>query len=120
MDPNDSSKLFAIVQPMLVYTGLVEQLQRFFKFSKGSGTTKELEGDGGGLERWEVVMKERLVNVKEMVGFSKELLSWLEDMTSAVDLQEAFDVMGALGDALSGGFSSCEDFVQAAIIAGKN
>ena len=122
-DPNDGSKLFAIVQPMLVYTGLVEQLQQFFKLSKGSGTAaakKELDGDSGGLERWEVVMKEKLVNVKEMVGFSKDLLAWLEDMTSAADLQEAFDVMGALGDALSGGFSRCEDFVQAAILAGKS
>ncbi|KAJ0989688.1 hypothetical protein J5N97_008044 [Dioscorea zingiberensis] len=124
---NDSTKLFAIVHPMLVYTGLIEQLQQFFKLHKGSssiGGSKDSEGDDGsngkGLERWEVVMRERLVNVKEMVGFSKEMLSWLEDMTSAVDLQEAFDVMGALGDVLSGGFSRCEDFVQAAILAGKS
>lgn len=120
LGPNDSSKLFAIIQPMLVYTGLVEQLQRFFKPSKAAGGKKELEGDSGGLERWEVVMKEKLLNMKEMVGFSKELLSWLEDMTSAADLQEAFDVMGALEDALSSGFPSCEEFVQAAVLAGKS
>lgn len=121
-DPNDRSKLFAIIQPMLVYTGLVEQLQQFFKFSRGSGTVAKSEsvGESGGLEKWEVVMRERLLNTKEMVGFSKELLTWLEDMTSAADLQEAFDVMGVLGDAVSGGFSSCEDFVQAAIVAGKS
>ncbi|XXG55217.1 hypothetical protein AAC387_Pa03g2931 [Persea americana] len=122
--------LFSIIQPMLVYTGLIEQLQRFFKVNKSAnvvtkkaeGTSRESEGEDGdnNLEGWEVVMKERLVNVKEMVGFSKELLSWLEDMTSAVDLQEAFDVIGALGDALSGGFTQCEDFVQAAIAAGKS
>ncbi|ONK55020.1 uncharacterized protein A4U43_UnF8510 [Asparagus officinalis] len=112
---SDTSNLFPIVQPMLVYTGLVEQLQSFFKVKKGS-----VEGEAEGLERWEVVMKEKLSNVKEMVGLSKELLSWLEEMSSVVDLQEAFDVMGALGDALSGGFSSCEEFVRAAIVAGKS
>lgn len=112
---SDTSNLFPIVQPMLVYTGLVEQLQRYFKVKKGS-----VEGEVDGLERWEVVMKEKLSNVKEMVGLSKELLSWLEEMSSVVDLQEAFDVMGALGDALSGGFSSCEEFVRAAIVAGKS
>ncbi|KAG0465973.1 hypothetical protein HPP92_020137 [Vanilla planifolia] len=99
-DTDDSHKVFGVLQPMLVYTGLIEQLQRFFKLSKGAKET----GDGlsGGIERWEVTMKEKLLDVKEMVSFAKELLSWLEDMTSAADLQEAFDVMGALGDALSG------------------
>lgn len=126
-DLNDSKKLFAIIQPMLVYAGLIEQLQQFFKVNQASSgaSSKGLsggdEGDSGnGLERWEIVMKERLVNMKEMVGFSKEMLSWLEDMTSATDLQDAFDVMGVLGDALSGGFSRCEDFVHAAVLAGKS
>ncbi|XP_058115199.1 auxin transport protein BIG [Magnolia sinica] len=122
------NNLFSIIQPMLVYTGLIEQLQRFFKVNKSAdavagrakGATGEVSDAVDGLEAWEVMMKDRLVNVKEMVGFSKELLSWLEDMTSALDLQEAFDVMGALGDALSGGFSRCEEFVQAAIAAGKS
>lgn len=123
-------KLFSIIQSMLVYTGLIEQLQRFFKVYKSAnvvtkkpeGTSGESEGEDGNnnLEVWELVMKERLVDVKEMVGFSKELLSWLEDMTSAVDLQEAFDVMGALSDVLSSGFTRCEDFVQAAIAGGKS
>ncbi|XP_077214481.1 auxin transport protein (BIG) [Tasmannia lanceolata] len=122
------NNLFPIVQSMLVYTGLVEQLQRFFKVSSKSasgvakraeGTSAESEGDAA-LEGWEVVMKERVVNVKEMVGFSKELLAWLEEMNSAADLQEAFDIMGALSDVLSGGFSRCEEFVQAAIVAGKS
>ncbi|KAJ6819607.1 auxin transport protein BIG [Iris pallida] len=124
MDPNDSSKLFPIVQPMLVYTGLVEQLQKFFKLGKGSSAAGEgAKGSEGGetgvLEKWEVVMKERLLNMKEMAGFSKELLSWLEDMTSSADLRESFDVMGAQSDVLSGGFADCEDFVRAAIVAGK-
>ncbi|XWS75634.1 hypothetical protein CRYUN_Cryun01aG0107800 [Craigia yunnanensis] len=118
-------ELLSIVRPMLVYTGLIEQLQQIFKVKKSSslasikaeGTSTGSEGEG--LEGWEVVMKERLLNLKEMLGFSKELLSWLDDMTSASDLQEAFDIIGALGDVLSGGFSRCEDFVQAAIAAGK-
>ncbi|XVF31619.1 hypothetical protein REPUB_Repub17cG0006900 [Reevesia pubescens] len=117
--------LLSIVRPMLVYTGLIEQLQQIFKVKKSSNSASIIgEGistisEGEGLEGWEVVMKERLLNVKEMLGFSKELLSWLNDMISASDLQEAFDIIGALGDVLSGGFSRCEDFVQAAIAAGK-
>ncbi|XP_068642658.1 auxin transport protein BIG [Aristolochia californica] len=122
-DSSDETNLFQIILPMLVYTGLIEQLQKFFKVNKAGnlaqgrtgGTNTESEGD----ERWEVAMKERLVNVKEMVGFSKELLSWLEDMASASDLQEAFDVMGALGEVLSGGFTHCEEFVQSAIGMGN-
>ncbi|EOY03818.1 Auxin transport protein (BIG) isoform 1 [Theobroma cacao] len=121
-------ELLCIVRPMLVYTGLIEQLQQYFKVkktsrslasSKGEGSSTGGEGEGEGLEGWEVVMKERLLNVKEMLGFSKELVSWLDEMTSASDLQEGFDIIGALGDVLSGGYSKCEDFVQAAIAAGK-
>ncbi|GMI69029.1 BIG, LOW PHOSPHATE-RESISTANT ROOT 1, DARK OVER-EXPRESSION OF CAB 1, TRANSPORT INHIBITOR RESPONSE 3 [Hibiscus trionum] len=123
---SSGEELLSIVRPMLVYTGLIEQLQQIFKVKKSSITTVKgkAEGtstgtEGEGLEAWEVVMKERLLNVKEMLGFSKELLSWLDDMNSATDLQEAFDIIGALGDVLSGGFTQCEDFVQAAIAAGK-
>lgn len=102
---------------MLVYTGLIEQLQRFFKLTKASNK-ESLEGNTE-MERWEIVMKERLVSVKEMVIFSKEFLSYLEDLISAVDLLEAFDLMGALGDVLSAGFSNCEAFVNAAISSGN-
>ncbi|XAR51615.1 Ubiquitin--protein ligase [Bertholletia excelsa] len=122
--------LLPVIQPMLVYTGLIEQLQQFFKVKKqGDATSIQPEGsskesggedDGGSLEGWEVVMRQRLLNVREMVGFSRELLSWLEDMTSASDLQEAFDTIGMLRDVLSGGFTRCEDFVHAAINSGKN
>lgn len=125
MDLNDSKKLFSIVQPMLIYTGLIEQLQQFFKLSKRSTaiSSEPAEGDStttSGLERWEIIMNERMVNMKEMLRFSEDLLSWLEEMTTATDLQEAFDVMGALRDALSGGVSRCEDFVHAAILSGKS
>lgn len=129
-ETSGSNDLLSIIQPMLVYTGLIEQLQRFFKVKKPSstattqtqGTSKDMEGEDESkkLEAWEMVMKERLVNVKEMVGFSKELLSWLDDMISAADLQEAFDILGVLSDVLSGGVTSCEDFVRAAIDSGKN
>lgn len=122
--------LLSIVRPILVYTGLIEQLQQFFKVKKSAnvtpikveGTSKGPEGDteeSGSLEGWEVVMKDRLFNIKEMVSLSKELLSWLDDMSSASDLQEAFDVIGVLADVLSGGFPRCEDFVQHAINSGK-
>ncbi|CAN6173744.1 unnamed protein product [Urochloa humidicola] len=120
-DTSENKKLFTIVQPMLVYTGLIEQLQQFFKKGKSSGTSKSGEKDGssGGLEKWEIQMNEKLGNMKEMVGLSKDLLSWLEDMTSSDDLQEAFDVMGALADVFSSGHATCEDFVRAAIHAGR-
>lgn len=123
-----SIELFPTIQPMLVYTGLIEQLQRFFKVKKSSvttmqtqGTSKNVEDDDESrkLEAWEVVMKERLLNVKEMADFSSELLSWLDDMASATDFQEAFDVLGVLSGVLSG-FNRCEDYVHAAISGGKN
>lgn len=120
------NNLLSILQTMLVYTGLIEQLQRFLKVKRSGNpegsSSKEVigEDESESLEAWEVVMKERLLNVREMVGFSKELLSWLENMTSVSDLQEAFDVIGVLGDVISGGFTRCEEFVQAAINAGKS
>ncbi|KAJ3693241.1 hypothetical protein LUZ60_008721 [Juncus effusus] len=107
----DSEKLFSLIQPMLVYTGLIEQLQRFFKVNK----KLEVKEEGLGLERWEVVMRERMGQMREMVGFSKEMVEWLKEMMTSADLQEAFDVMGALEDVFSKGFKSCEDFVKAAI-----
>jgi len=88
-----------------------------------SSSSKESGGgevEGGSLEGWEVVMREKLLTVREMVGFSREVLTWLEDATSASDLQEAFDVIGVLADVLSGGFARCEDFVYAAINGGKS
>ncbi|CAI9109909.1 OLC1v1009837C1 [Oldenlandia corymbosa var. corymbosa] len=117
-------ELLQLIQPMLVYTGLIEQLQHFFKVKKSSQAqvlpkALEVEDENRKLELWEVVMKERLLNVKEMLGFSKELLSWLDEVTSATDLQEAFDISGMLSDVLSGGFTRCEDFVNAAISSGR-
>ncbi|XP_008230303.1 PREDICTED: auxin transport protein BIG [Prunus mume] len=124
-----ADELLSVIRPMLVYTGLIEQLQRFFKVQKsgnlsltrteGTSTASEGEDDSGSLEGWEVVMKERLLNVKEMVDFSKELLLWLDEMSSSSDLQEAFDIIGVLADVLSGGITNCEDFVRAAINAGR-
>ncbi|KAK7374677.1 hypothetical protein VNO80_08114 [Phaseolus coccineus] len=122
--------LLDIIRPMLVYTGLIEQLQHFFKVKKsasatpartdGASYTTEGEDESGNLECWEVVMTERLLNVKELLGFPNEMLSWLDDINSAEDLQEAFDIVGVLAEVLSGGFTRCEDFVQAAINAGKS
>ncbi|KAI9082875.1 hypothetical protein K1719_035205 [Acacia pycnantha] len=132
-ETRQSEDLLSITRPMLVYTGLIEQLQQFFKVKKpavrtegttssaaAAATTTEGEEESGNLENWEVVMKERLLNVKELLGFSKEMLSWLDDMNSASDLQEAFDIVGLLADVLSGGFTRCDDFVQASINAGKS
>ncbi|KAG8384569.1 hypothetical protein BUALT_Bualt04G0131400 [Buddleja alternifolia] len=126
-ETSEPDELFSTVQPMLMYTGLIEQLQSYFKVRKSStvekrGGSKETEGEEESkkLEGWEVVMKEKLLNVKEMVGFSKELLSWLEDMSSATDLQESFDIIGALSDVLDSGYSRCEDFVYASIDLGKS
>lgn len=107
--------LLSIIRSMLVYTGLIEQLQRFLKKPSPASLSEGEEG----LERWEVSMKERLLNMKEMVGLTKELLTWLDEMNSVDDLQEAFDVIGCLSDVLSGGSTRCEDFVNNAINAGK-
>ncbi|KAG6408148.1 hypothetical protein SASPL_131151 [Salvia splendens] len=116
-DGSGSDELFSNIQPMLVYIGLIEQLQRCLKVRKSS--TVQTRGAGGEDEStWEAVMKERLMNVKDMVAFSKELLSWLEDITSASDLQESFDIIGALSDVLASGYTRCEDFVYASINLG--
>ncbi|KAK4765976.1 hypothetical protein SAY87_007618 [Trapa incisa] len=129
-EPEGADELLSIIRPMLVYTGLIEQLQCHLKKSTGAAaaglkaarmTSASSEaGVEESMEGWETVMKERLFSMKEMMGFSKELLSWLDDMSSITDLQEAFDVIGALADVLSGGFSRCEDFVKAAISAGRS
>lgn len=115
-------ELLSIVKPMLVYTGMIEQLQQFFKPKKPAQVEpnkKEGTSSGVELEPWEIVMKEKLLNVKDMVGFSKELISWLDDINSATDLQEAFDIVGVLADVLSGGVSQCDEFVRSAIVAGN-
>ncbi|KAI4352365.1 hypothetical protein L6164_006625 [Bauhinia variegata] len=127
-EPGHNDELLSIIKPMLVYTGLIEQLQNFFKVKKSASAAASVRTEGtstgddesGNLEGWEVVMKERLLNVKELLGFSKEMLSWLDDMNSASDLQEAFDIVGVLADVLSVGFTQCEDFVNAAINSGKS
>lgn len=128
VETGQNGELLSIIRPMLVYTGLIEQLQHFFKVKKssslsvraeGTSTRTEGEDESGNLESWEMVMKERLLNVKELLVFSKEMLSWLDEMNSASDLQEAFDILGVLADVLSGGFTRCDDFVHAAINAGK-
>lgn len=128
-EQKQNDDLLSIIRPMLVYTGLIEQLQHFFKVKKLASTapmktegpsSAEGEDESNNLEGWEVLMKERLLNVKELLGFPKEMLSWLDEMNSADDLQEAFDIVGVLADVLSGGFTRCEDFVMAAINAGKS
>ncbi|CAD5321836.1 unnamed protein product [Arabidopsis thaliana] len=111
-------ELLSIVKPMLVYTGMIEQLQQLFKPKKPvhiEPIKKEGTSSGVELEPWEIVMKEKLVNVKEMVGFSKELISWLDEINSATDLQEAFDIVGVLADVLSEGVTQCDQFVRSAI-----
>lgn len=120
----DKEQLFTVVQPMLIYTGLVDQLQRYLKL--GAVRSQKLDsvqeesskGEGSSVhvvpEPWEVAMKEKLLDIKSMLGFSNKLLEWLVEMQGAEDLQEAFDVMGALADALAS-HSSCEEFIKDAI-----
>ncbi|XP_024544363.1 auxin transport protein BIG [Selaginella moellendorffii] len=121
-----SEQLFSILQPMLVFIGIIDQLQRFFKSRSGSvvanrsssGSSSSSSAGGttdDGTEAWEATMKEKLRDVSAMLAFSKDLLEWLEDMQSSADLQEALDVMGALGDAFSAGFSSCDEFFRDAL-----
>ncbi|ESQ49882.1 hypothetical protein EUTSA_v10019869mg [Eutrema salsugineum] len=116
------AELLSIVKPMLVYTGMIEQLQQFFKPKKPAQVDqnkKEGTSSGVELEPWEIVMKEKLLNVKEMIAFSKELISWLDDINSATDLQEAFDIVGVLADVLSGGVTQCDEFVRSVIDVGN-
>lgn len=129
-ETGQSDELLSIIRPMLVYTGLIEQLQQFFKVKKSASATSagtsgvpsatDGEDESGKHEGWELLMKERLLNVKELLGFPKEMQSWLDEINSASDLQEAFDIVGVLPEVLSGGFTRCEDFVQAAINGGKS
>ncbi|KAE9590312.1 hypothetical protein Lal_00028044 [Lupinus albus] len=129
-ETGQNNELLSIIRPMLVYTGLVEQLQHFFKVKKstsaasgrteGDSSATQGEDESGTLEGWEIVMKDRLLNVKQLLGFSKEMVSWLDEMSCASDLQEAIDIAGVLPEVFSGGFTQCEDFVHAAINAGKS
>ena len=113
----DKEQLFSVVRPMLTYCGLIDQLQRYFK--SGGMRPKLMESSAsqegvsvhGGLESWEIRMRERLHDIKAMLGLSKELLEWLDDMQTAEDLQEAFDVMG---DPLPSN-SACEEFILSSI-----
>jgi E3 ubiquitin-protein ligase UBR4 len=117
--------LFKVIQPMLVYVGLVEQTQRFLKSSSSKAREVEVkimdeckeEGAATriGIESWEVTMKERVRDVSTMLVFAKEILEWVEEMQGASDVQEALDIMGVLGDVLSSSCTSCEDFVRNAI-----
>lgn len=132
-------QLFTVVQPMLVFVGLVDQMQQFLK-GGGGGIVKVRDvaadkddrksshaaadgtkDDGSvhcGIEAWETSLKDRLHDVGAILGFAKDMLEWLEEMQGAQDIQEALDVMGALGDALTGS-KSCEDFVRDAIASGQ-
>jgi hypothetical protein len=42
---------------------------------------------------------------------AQELLSWLQDMEAADDLQEAFDIAELLSDVLTDGTTSADQFV---------
>jgi E3 ubiquitin-protein ligase UBR4 len=65
-DPDEGKRLFAIVRSMLVYTGLIEQLQQFFKKGKkSSGSSNSSEKDEGS-SQWEATMKERMSNVPQI------------------------------------------------------
>ncbi|KAL2641590.1 hypothetical protein R1flu_009177 [Riccia fluitans] len=126
-------QLFTVVQPMLVYVGLIDQMQLFLK--SGSTKTREpvdkedrktsnsesVKDEGSvlsGVEPWETTMKDRLRDVSAMLGFAKDLLEWLEEMQGSQDIQEAFDVAQILEDGLSR-HTSCEDFVRDAIASSQ-
>eukprot|EP00246_Nothoceros_aenigmaticus_P013242 TRINITY_DN4479_c0_g3_i1.p1 TRINITY_DN4479_c0_g3~~TRINITY_DN4479_c0_g3_i1.p1 ORF type:complete len:905 (+),score=186.28 TRINITY_DN4479_c0_g3_i1:47-2716(+) len=146
------SQLFMVLHPMLVYIGLVDRMQHYFKkgslVAKPSGRTgdqadpsrdleqrrsstpgvSETSGSAeapaasslSGIEPWEAIMKEKLRDVSSMLALAKDLLEWLEEMQNVDGVQEALDVMGALGDAFAGGCASCDDFVCDAINTGSN
>ncbi|KAG6555165.1 hypothetical protein Mapa_003204 [Marchantia paleacea] len=126
--------LCTVVQPMLVYVGLVDQMQQFLKSGSAksrepvdkedrkSSNSENFKDEGSvhcGIEPWETSLKDRLRDVSAMLGFAKDMLEWLEEMQGSQDIQEAFDIMGALGDALSGSHTSCEDFVRDAIASSQ-
>ncbi|KAL5723156.1 RING-type E3 ubiquitin transferase [Ranunculus cassubicifolius] len=95
-------------KPMLVYIGLIEQLQRFFKLDVSGDTTSGKVG-------WEVIMTQKLDNVKELLDYSKKLLVWLDEMMSAKKLKQVFKIMGLSPNMDFGRFSNYGDFVRDAI-----
>ncbi|KAL3677862.1 hypothetical protein R1sor_020818 [Riccia sorocarpa] len=126
-----TEQLFTVVQPMLMYVGLVDQMQQFLKSGSTKGresadredrkASESLKDDGSvlsGVEPWETTMKNRLRDVSAMLNFAKDLLEWLEEMQGSQDIQEAFDVAQILGDGLSS-HTSCEDFVRDAIASSQ-
>jgi E3 ubiquitin-protein ligase UBR4 len=59
-------------------------------------------------------VRERLRDLPAMSEWSKETLEWLEDVETSEDFLELFDSMELLGDVLTDGTSSADEFVEEA------
>ncbi|XP_078439464.1 auxin transport protein (BIG) [Wolffia australiana] len=109
----DESVLFPLLKPILVYLALIDRLQRFFKLPLAAAAAVATEEQDE--ENWERTMQARLGNVNEMVGLSKELLPWLEEMASVEDLQAVLSAVGMHSDVLAAGYPHCLAFILDAI-----
>ena len=59
-------------------------------------------------------VRERLRDLPAMSEWCKETLEWLEDVETSEDFLELFDSMELLGDVLTDGTSSADEFVEEA------
>eukprot|EP00238_Polyblepharides_amylifera_P009841 CAMPEP_0196584786 /NCGR_PEP_ID=MMETSP1081-20130531/48461_1 /TAXON_ID=36882 /ORGANISM="Pyramimonas amylifera, Strain CCMP720" /LENGTH=139 /DNA_ID=CAMNT_0041906129 /DNA_START=166 /DNA_END=585 /DNA_ORIENTATION=- len=115
MAQTDSEDLLEKNRAMLIFFGLVEQIQQALKKGAREDQTRStVQEEGAPEDPWVIHMQKRLMDVPAMLVLSEHLLSSLQEMEEATDLQEMFDVMEVLPDVLSGGCSSCEEFVNEA------
>ena len=56
-------------------------------------------------------VRSKLRDLPAMMECAKEVLEWLEEVDDAEDAMELFDIMECLGDVLSEGTESADDFV---------
>ncbi|KAK3280427.1 hypothetical protein CYMTET_11725 [Cymbomonas tetramitiformis] len=111
------ARLLAETRPMLLFFGVIEQLQQALK-PRATGAGREdpqLVQEGNPDEPWVAAMHSKLQNISEMLQVSDRMLEFVEEIESATDLQEAFDIMEVLRDVLEDGCSSSVEFVQSCI-----
>uniref|UniRef100_A0A7S1X4P1 E3 ubiquitin ligase UBR4 C-terminal domain-containing protein n=1 Tax=Tetraselmis chuii TaxID=63592 RepID=A0A7S1X4P1_9CHLO len=95
--------LLEVAAPALVTFALVDGMQRLVKPGPGSPDAEE--------GAWGDAVASKLADLPACVAGASELLGVLDDLADAGSAMEAFDIVGALAEAMQGG-ASAEDFLR--------